>query len=346
MFRDKLTIILTVKGRSEYTFRWLEYAKLKKFPFSILIADGSSDFSVKEYIDKSNLEELNIKYVKFEEDKNFEIFYSKVKKSFELIETEYCIMADNDDFYSLNGLMEAVRFLDENKDYVACGGRLATFKIENGQVYGNLVDFYSSNYSYYSEPKPKDRIIKYLSGAPGPYYSVIKTALLRNVWKDICRQNFKDIRITELLIEIYILTSGKVYNLERQFYFRQVGINIGNTAKLSHDFFDEIFSPTWSVEINYIADVVVERCGNTNFSHQEFWFYLKQFLLPRVLNGIALDSYDNSTKIGRIMLGKSLRSVGFFSLLKELLFWKIRKNFAENDEDVKFIRGFLTKTLK
>ena len=338
VLNNKLTIILTIKGRQEYTFRWIEYVRKRKFPFTILIADGGSDDFIQKYIDKNEFKGLRLKYVRFGDDIDFSAYYNKNRKSLDLVETPYCIFADNDDFYSLHGLNDAIKFLDENKDYVACGGKLAPFMIEDGQIYGSRASFYRSGHSHYFEKEPKDRVIKYLNGSPGPYYSVTRSNILRDVWGIICNQNFKDIRMPEILVDTYILSSGKVYQLNYPFYFRQVGMGVGNTAGLTHDFFDEVFAPTWSSEINFIANIVVEKCGEDKFPHKDFWFYMKRYLLPRVLNGVAPDAYGrNSTKIRKIMLGKALMTGGIVGLMRELFFSLNQYENIKGNVDIGFI---------
>jgi len=344
MSGHKLTILLTLKGRYKFTYRWLEYAKKRSFPFKILIADGGSDDTVLKYIEKGDFEDLNIRYVKFGEDLDFETYYNKVRKSLELIDTPYYIIADNDDLYSPDSLIEAVNFLEDNEDYVACGGKLVSFSINNGNIYGDRIKFYRSNFDYYSESKASERVIKYLCGAPGPYYSVIKTEIVRDAWKIICQRNFKDIRMFELFLDMFILSTGKVFNLPNPFFFKQIGRRVGSEFSPSHDVLDEMFSPTWSEEINYLADLIVERCKDENFTHKEFWLYFKSFILPRLLNGISLDSKNkNSSKIRRIMLVKSLRSGRIFSLLIELLFLRRGNGFDKNNLDIKYVNRFLTK---
>ena len=37
---NKLTILLTLKGRESFTYRWLEYSNNIRLPFRIYIADG------------------------------------------------------------------------------------------------------------------------------------------------------------------------------------------------------------------------------------------------------------------------------------------------------------------
>jgi glycosyltransferase domain-containing protein len=341
LLRDKLTIILTLKGRCEYTFRWIEYVNRQFFPFTILIADGGADNNVSNWIAEKNLVGINIKYVKFDEDATYEDFYKKVRKALEFVHTPYYIMADNDDFYSLNGLVEAIAYLENNPEYVACGGRLVPFNIVNSFVYGDDVKFYNSNYDYYLESDPSERLVKYFNGAPGIYYSVIKTEVGKAIWQKIVDYNFRDIRMPELLIDCLVIASGKVYNVNSPFYFRQVGVGVGNEVGLTHNFFDEIFTPTWSNEINHIADLVIDSSGG-KISRDEFWFYLERFLLPRVLNGIRVDSYGpNDFKIRKILLKKFLNSIKIFSFIKSFFSSKIVYGFCKNNQAIKCVLDFL-----
>ena len=65
-FDDRLTILLLLKGRHEYTFRWLEYAKFIQCPFHIYVADGSFDNEIETYFSNSlNENNLNITYKKY-----------------------------------------------------------------------------------------------------------------------------------------------------------------------------------------------------------------------------------------------------------------------------------------
>ena len=41
-----LTIVLTLKGRHSYTWRWLNWASSQNCEYRILIADGSEDNSI------------------------------------------------------------------------------------------------------------------------------------------------------------------------------------------------------------------------------------------------------------------------------------------------------------
>ena len=61
MNNNLLTIVLTLKNRSDFTFRWMSYMNQICCPYKILIADGGDDLEV-ENILKVNSNYPNIIY--------------------------------------------------------------------------------------------------------------------------------------------------------------------------------------------------------------------------------------------------------------------------------------------
>ena len=57
---DKLTIILTLKDRSDFTLRWMKYMSDQRCPYKILIADGGADKLIEKKLNNSkNYPHLN-----------------------------------------------------------------------------------------------------------------------------------------------------------------------------------------------------------------------------------------------------------------------------------------------
>ena len=53
MYQD-FTLLLLIKGRHEFTKRWLLYMRKIKFPFKIVIADGENDDYTENLLKKFN----------------------------------------------------------------------------------------------------------------------------------------------------------------------------------------------------------------------------------------------------------------------------------------------------
>ena len=94
--KTNLTIILFLKERKDFNKRFIDYFLEHNLGFNLLISDGSkkTDKNLLNRIKKNNL----IKYVKFPEDKSYEIFYKKIFKTLKLVKTKYVFFTSNDDF--------------------------------------------------------------------------------------------------------------------------------------------------------------------------------------------------------------------------------------------------------
>ena len=62
---SKLTLILLVKGRENFTRRWLDYMLSINYQDSILIGDGANNSKVKKILKNKKYSILNIKYVNY-----------------------------------------------------------------------------------------------------------------------------------------------------------------------------------------------------------------------------------------------------------------------------------------
>ena len=109
---NELTILLTLKDRPLFTFRWMAYANSIRFPFKVLIADGGKDETVPKVLsDKTNFPNVNYEYIRYPYDVTYAEYYSKVVDALSHVKTPFAVMADNDDFFIVEGLRLAVEFL-------------------------------------------------------------------------------------------------------------------------------------------------------------------------------------------------------------------------------------------
>jgi len=314
-YSELLTILLVIRDREDFTFRWLKYAYSLKLPFRLLIADGGSNDVVSKYVKDKNLKSrLDITYVRTEYDNTVKIYNRKISNALKLVTTPYVILADNDDFYSIEGLTLLVSYLDKRKDeYSSCGGTTVHFSIKDGDVYGKKVEYQPTLGVDYDQDKAVDRVSFYLSGGVGLYYNVHKTDFLRNVWRYVVKYDFNNIRMAELLLEMYILTLGKVKYLNTPVYFRQNGEGIGNTAMLSNDFIEEMLQPFWSSEVNTVFDIITANCEDSKNVKISLLKQYKNLIIPPIINGIKASSKQKKDKKIRVLLIKKYFKEGGFS---------------------------------
>ena len=129
----KLTFVLTIKDRTFFTFRWMEYADRVSFPFKILIADGGKETTVTDQLSiANNYPNLNYEYIKYPYDKTYSDYFTKLEDVVSRVSTPYVALGDDDDFFIIDGMRKGVSFLEDNPDYGTCGGRTGYFKSVSG----------------------------------------------------------------------------------------------------------------------------------------------------------------------------------------------------------------------
>jgi len=106
-----LTILLFLKGRHNYTDRWIRY--MKDMPYNVIIADGS----LTDYKYSGPFE-----YIRYPYDATYTQYYDKVADAWSRVKTPYAVQIDNDDFLFIDKLPAYIDFLEANRDYASCRG--------------------------------------------------------------------------------------------------------------------------------------------------------------------------------------------------------------------------------
>ena len=343
-FSELLTVLLVIRDRKEFTFRWLKYAYDFKLPFNLLIADGGSNDAVDQYISDNNLRDrLKINYIKTEYDDTRSIYYRKIDNALRLIDTKYVIFADDDDFFSIEALQESLQFLEENSDYVSCGGSVIHFSVNEDRAHRKKVIFdREKDVEPYIDGKSIKRLKQYFLGGSGVYYNINKTSLVKIIWLKITKNNFKNIRLPEVLMEGFLISSGKVHFINKPTYFRQHGEGIGNTAGLSHDLMDEILMPSWSSEVNIVLTILAANCERDDEAKCKLLEWYKYFIIPPLINGLDIDEKNRTLMFKKIFRNGKYKKLFFY--LKNLISFLSRttvNNYAH--DSVKKIDVFLKK---
>ena len=131
MHKD-FTLLLLIKGRHDFTNRWVSYMRKIKFPFPILIADGQDDDYTENLLKIINADNLlSITYLRFNTHGGYLDYYKMIGSALKEVNTKFVMWCDNDDFVLLNGLKSNLEFLRSNKNYISCGSRILNFEIND-----------------------------------------------------------------------------------------------------------------------------------------------------------------------------------------------------------------------
>ena len=236
--KKSFTLLLLIKGRHEFTKRWLKYMNKINFNYPIIIADGQDDNETEKMINEINLEKkLSIEYYRYNTHSGYLDYYKMKKDALSKVKTNLVMLCDNDDFIIPSGLEEQINFLSSNKEYISSSGRILNFEINNFEFVEYGKDFYFLNpckYYRFNEPliNWNDQIKSIFTQFQPNFYNVFKTQYIRIIVQELVEQNFSDLVINEFYIQLRAATLGKSKIIDNTFhYIRQRG-----TSSISKDY--------------------------------------------------------------------------------------------------------------
>ncbi len=249
--KTNLTIILFLKERKYFNKRFIDYFLEHNLGFNLLISDGSKKID-KNLLNRSKKNNL-IKYVKFPEDKSYEIFYKKIFKTLKLVKTKYVFFASNDDFIIYPTLKKCVNLLIKQKKIIGCGGTMIGFEMlkKNGFDF-KLTNFYNLyNYQKLDHENKIDRFDTYLKNFSDHVKNcVIEKKIFLKTYKYSSNlfQNNADLK--DDFSCLYTLASGPIKILKKPLILHQAHLN--SDANRRSDSFKSNF-----VNNNFINDLII-----------------------------------------------------------------------------------------
>jgi len=225
--QTKLTLLLPIKDRPQYTKRCLAYLNQAKCSFPVFIADGSLSNTTQESYAQETFPRLNIDYQRFAPDKNFQAFMLKMKIALERIDTPYIVWACDDDFYDLDELAKGVEFLKEHPDYVSYTGKILNFsvnpdKAKRGQTHHGKICLGDSNFSMntcITEKSTSERLNNFHEFKP--YEAIQKTKVSKKVFELAVKWRITHIHQLTMITKLLLLHDGKAFASDEVFLLRQ-----------------------------------------------------------------------------------------------------------------------------
>lgn len=219
---DRLTIILALKGRHQFTERWLKFANRDLNKFKILLADGSNT-GENYYLDKKKFPNLNVELKIYPPDLEISNFVEKLYISSQSITTKYILYADNDDFLCENELIKNLNFLDLNKSYSAARGEIFDFSLDSfDEIYGNIVGLkpFIKHLSFEKE-NALDRFCEFATNRQGLLHCIIRKDIFTEILKISFENKFFDLSTFLLFFNYYLAISGKIFCSNNLFMLHQ-----------------------------------------------------------------------------------------------------------------------------
>lgn len=142
MAKEKITIYIPTKNRSDFLFRLLHYFANTKYQHWIFIGDSSNDFHLNETKKtiQSLKDKLNIEHFECPGLSDSEA----IAHMNQFVKTPYCAFLADDDFLCTKSLDKCVDFLESNPGYGAAHGLGIGTRIDGSGPYGdvNYVHYY------------------------------------------------------------------------------------------------------------------------------------------------------------------------------------------------------------
>ncbi len=213
----------------------MRYMNANACPYRILIADGGRDKSIELHLrGATNYPLLSYEYVRYPFDADWPTFVAKQMSVCERAESEYVLLADNDDFYLVDRLPELIDFLDAHPDYSGCRGGLVQFSLlaaDGSPTAGSTATGYRAarheGVSIEGE-STVERVESYFNGLVKYYHQMIWYSVLRReefcaTLRRVYRREYPDVVLNEMLVLLSVLKEGKVKVMDFPFYIRQSG---------------------------------------------------------------------------------------------------------------------------
>lgn len=351
-----LTIVLTLKGRDDFTIRWMKYMNEVACPYQILIADGGENSNLETHLmNYENYPNLNYVYLRYPHDNTLADFYNKFVDVLSKVETSYVLLADNDDFYLFDHVPGIISFLDDNTDYVAARGLLVNFEVfskarkSKAQVVGNS---YRSRLIYAPSIESEtsvERIANLCQGFSNfdyysNWYSVVRTSTFLNIWKQLLTIPNKEMIVLEVLTHIMIANEGKIKIFEYPFYLRQSNTStFGDTLVLNNEFLERCLINGSLNGFSYAIDrfVNVKNISDRDFILKMIALWLDVFLFN--IRKESLQKQKTSYKIKTWIKNKQI--IGGLALFVDTyLVQALSPGKKKNDLRISKIEPFILKS--
>ena len=270
MSLSKLTVIIPTYERKEKIQKSLNYWSNKEV--KIIVLDGSKQ----PLVEYTQLQNPRLSYQHLPVSLN-----ERLRTVTSMINTEYCVLAGDDEYYTDSGLLKAIEYLEKNIDFVCCSGRAIAFKNINQHLFSWQIYKQSRNYSAVGND-PSKRMLDHMN----PYYCSNIYAITRSKeWNKamfIATGEHDFYASMELIFELVTAYLGKFAVLPELTWFRNFNVEQDKKVKTSTEigldpkknFHNLIKSGKY---IKTISNISLDAKVVLNLSDEEFITFKRSF---------------------------------------------------------------------
>tara|TARA_Y100001970_G_scaffold149443_1_gene183381 strand:+ start:21632 stop:22585 length:954 start_codon:yes stop_codon:yes gene_type:complete len=260
---SKLTILIPLKDRPEFTLKFLENNILDNYNY--LFADGS------KYNDNYNIflnyKKSNIIYKKFRVDMSCKDMINKINESINLVNSNYIMLADNDDFLNFHGIDKCLKILDKKKSIQLIGSNISFVKNKSlkENKYGIVYNY--TNCKYLNLIEPRFSVFKMFQPYNYVYYSIFSMDVFKKVFADLKNFEIDHFQLFEILHSQFALMYTKYFHIKTNHYIRLENKKFSNDNYLKSNSLslDKIYFKNKKIQ-NQINEVYEYIASNLNLN--------------------------------------------------------------------------------
>jgi len=325
-----LTILLAVKGRHLHTLRFLWYANKCRLPYHFLVADGAVSSTMANLLENSGslFPHLNIEYVRYPDDVDYQAYFRKLADAASRVRTPYVMQVDNDDFLVQSGVSRCITFLAEHSEFVGISGGIGSVSLRPNRrgvlhdVVG-LVEGVTFPYGHhyfprkFESPSVAERIATDFHGTYALYYCVFRSEAFKTVSNEIVELNMSDLQLYETYLGVRAKSLGKSrIDPSTISYIRQAGTST-SARKYHQDWVNHLvhsrFTSDLDSMVGYISRFVAEQDGVREDVYAENFRQLYadklQAQLRSSLNVSPYRSRRHPSRIAKAIVSRTVRRV-------------------------------------
>ena len=343
-------LILLIKGREDFTERWLKYMSKIEFKHKIVIGNGNkkSNSYIKKTINKKMYSSLNIEYYSYN-NKNFKdyyfMMYDVVKKQKEAKYIKFC---DNDDFilpHQLNNLLDLIK---RDKKSVSIGDRAMWFSLIGNNLFSKNIYFWPGNFYRLIENFNIKNIREIFINFQEPFYNIFKKKFILQTLKEIHQINFSDLEIRAFYIQLRIMMFGQIKYYNQISYVRQHGVSQISTDDFLYT--RNFINKNISEDVNKLKKNISQKIKNKDFNNDIIMKEIEEGYILYLNNVVSHNLRQiNKKKLFKFKKLLQNRFKIFYVIIRKMQYLKlnlsINKNYFKSylifKKELQFIKKFL-----
>lgn len=228
---EKIDLVIPTYNRPDFLNRILSYYKPHEHWFRIIVADSS--FPENKKRNRRIIKQCGFKVIHLDKfSPKLEQHY-KFAEMVKFVKSKYCFFCADDDFIIPNGVIESVKFLDQNPDYVTAHGTYISFYILRLPLGINKF-IWRFLYPHISvtDATSAQRAGAHLRNYIMALWGVHRSDVIKTCFRDFAKTNIDPKLLPvlgELLPDTLIATHGKIKRLKVFYSARQCFSQILNS---------------------------------------------------------------------------------------------------------------------